>query len=97
MSPFEIIQLRKAFAALVFVLSLTFAHAARQNLETVHLRGQDYIPLANWAGMNNLNWFWLDGDMRVEATNILKNGQRSSMYQLDGEKMDEPEYFQKAR
>ena len=69
MSPFEIIQLRKAFAALVFVLSLTFAHAARQKFETVHLRGQDYIPLTNWASMHNLNWSWLDGDKRVEATN----------------------------
>jgi len=28
---------------------------------------------------------------------ILKNGQLSSIYQLDGEKMDDPEYFQKAR
>ena len=69
MSQLEIVRLKKALAALVFVFGLTLAQAAQQKFEAVRLMEQDYIPLANWAGVNNLDWFWLDGDKRVEATN----------------------------
>ena len=67
MSQLEIVRLKKALAALVFVFGLTLAQAAQQKFEAVRLMEQDYIPLANWAGVNNLDWFWLDGDKQVKS------------------------------
>ncbi len=57
------------FFALSFVFGLTLAHAAQQKIEAVHLDGQDYVPLANWARANDLEWSWFNGGKAVDVTN----------------------------
>jgi len=57
------------FVALAFVFGLTLAAVAQQKNEAVHLDDQDYVPLANWARANNLDWHWFNGGKMVEVTN----------------------------
>jgi len=57
------------FFALSFLFGLTLAAAAQQNIEAVHLNGQDYVPLADWAHAKDLDWHWFNGGKMVEVTN----------------------------
>jgi N-acetylmuramoyl-L-alanine amidase len=56
------------FFALFLVFGLTLAHAAKHKIEAVHLDGQDYVRLADWARANDLKWSRFDGDKKVEVT-----------------------------
>jgi len=55
--------------ALFFVFGLAFAHATQQKFEAVHLDGQDYVSLADWARANDLEWSWFNGGKTVDVTN----------------------------
>ena len=57
------------FFPLLFMFGLTLADAAQQKIEAIHLDGHDYVPLADWARANNLDWHWFDGGKMVEVTN----------------------------
>jgi len=55
--------------ALFLMFGLMFANAGQQEFEVVHLNSRDFIPLADWAHANDLEWSWFDGDKKVEVTN----------------------------
>ena len=57
------------YFALFLVFGLTLAHATQQKFETVHLDGQNYVPLADWTRANDLKWHWLEDAKKVEVTN----------------------------
>ena len=56
------------YFALFLVFGLTLVHATQQKFEAVHLDGQDYVPLADWARANDLKWHF-EGDKKLEVTN----------------------------
>lgn len=58
---------RHALFALFLFFGLVSAHAVQQKI--VRLDGQDYVPLADWARANELEWHWSNGNKMVEATN----------------------------
>ena len=58
----------KSFA-LFFALGLAFAHATQQKIEAVHLDGQNYVSLADWARANDLAWSCFNGGKTADVTN----------------------------
>ncbi|MGA9778293.1 MAG: N-acetylmuramoyl-L-alanine amidase [Verrucomicrobiia bacterium] len=66
---YQYLPRRHNYFALFLVFGLTLAHATQQKFEAVHLDGQNYVPLADWARANDLKWFWFEGDKKVEVTN----------------------------
>ena len=60
----------RIFFALFFLFGLTLAHASEQKKEAIYLDGQNYVPLADWARANDLEWSWFEDDKSVEVTNL---------------------------
>lgn len=71
--PFFRFSWRNKLFALFLLFGLTLAHATQQKSHIVHLDGQNYVPLADWARTHDLNWHWLKANKRIEVTNNAKS------------------------